>query len=79
VQQLWAERPGFKVAYDQLAGSGTPPGGGFPVIGAYVEFRNAIESGIEAIFNGTAAADAQQRAQSEATEAIERYNESIGA
>jgi sn-glycerol 3-phosphate transport system substrate-binding protein len=79
VQQLWAERPGFKVAYDQLAASGEPPGGGFPVIGAYVEFRNAIEAGIEAIFNGTSAADAQQRTQTEATEAIESYNESIGA
>jgi sn-glycerol 3-phosphate transport system substrate-binding protein len=79
VQQLWAERPGFKVAYDQLAGSGTPPGGGFPIVGDYVGFRNAIESGVEAIVNGTSAADAQRRTQADATEAIEDYNRRIGA
>jgi hypothetical protein len=79
VTALWAERPGFKVAYDQLAGSAEPPGGGFPVIGDYVGFRNAIEAGVEAILNGTPAAEAQQRAQSGATEAIENYNKRIGA
>jgi sn-glycerol 3-phosphate transport system substrate-binding protein len=79
VTQLWVDRPGFKVAYDQLAGSGEPPGGGFPIIGDYVGFRNAIESGVEAILNGTAATQAQERAQTEATEAIENYNERIGA
>jgi sn-glycerol 3-phosphate transport system substrate-binding protein len=79
VQQLWAERPGFKVAYDQMANAGTPPGGGFPIVGDYVGFRNAIEAGIESIVNGTSAADAQATAQAEATEAIENYNRRIGA
>jgi sn-glycerol 3-phosphate transport system substrate-binding protein len=78
VQDLWAQRPGFKVAYDQLAESDEPPGGGFPVIGDYVGFRNAIEAGVEAILNGTSAAQAQARAQTEATEVIENYNERIG-
>jgi sn-glycerol 3-phosphate transport system substrate-binding protein len=79
VQALWADRPGFKVAYDQLAASGRPPGGGFPVIGDYVGFRNAIEAGVEAILNGTPAAQAQQQAQSDATKAIQDYNKRIGA
>jgi sn-glycerol 3-phosphate transport system substrate-binding protein len=79
VLELWQQRPGFKVAYDQLAASAPPPGGGFPVIGDYVGFRNAIEAGVEAIFNGTSAADAQQRAQTEATAVIEAYNKRIGA
>jgi sn-glycerol 3-phosphate transport system substrate-binding protein len=79
VQDLWAQRPGFKVAYDQLNAAGTPPGGGFPIIGDYVGFRDAIEGGIEAILNGTDAATAQQNAQNAATAAIEDYNERIGA
>jgi sn-glycerol 3-phosphate transport system substrate-binding protein len=79
VQQLWVDRPGFKVAYDQIANSAPPPGGGFPVIGDYVGFRNAIEAGVEAIVNGTPATQAQQQAQTQATEAIENYNERIGA
>ena len=79
VEQLWQERPGFKVAYDQLNAAGTPPGGGFPIIGDYVGFRDAIEGGIEAILNGTDAATAQQNAQNDATAAIEDYNERIGA
>jgi sn-glycerol 3-phosphate transport system substrate-binding protein len=79
VQQLWAQRPGFKVAYDQLAAAGQPPGGGFPLIGDYVGFREAVGAGVEAIVNGTPASQAQQTAQSNATTAIENYNRRIGA
>ena len=79
VQELWAERPGFKVAYDQLATSVPPPGGGGPVIGAYVEFRDAIEKAIERILNGTDVPGAQTDAQSEATDAIVDYNDRVGA
>jgi sn-glycerol 3-phosphate transport system substrate-binding protein len=78
VQALWGQRPGFKVAYDQLQGSKTPPGGGGPVIGDYVGFRNAIEAGIESILAGTPAAQAQKQAQAAATKAIQDYNKRIG-
>ena len=39
VQKFWTERPGFKVAYDQLAASKLPVGGGGPLIGDYLGFR----------------------------------------
>lgn len=78
VQQLWATRPGFKVAYDQLAKAATPPGGGGPVIGDYVGVRNAIEAAIETIVNGGAAANAQRVANDTATKAIADYNKRIG-
>lgn len=78
VQQLWASKPGFKVAYDQLAKAATPPGGGGPVIGDYVGVRNAIEAAIETIVNGGAAANAQRVANDSATKAIADYNKRIG-
>ena len=79
VQSLWATRPGFKVAYDQLARAATPPGGGSPVIGDYVGVRNAIETAIETIVNGGSAANAQKVASAAADKAIADYNKRIGA
>jgi sn-glycerol 3-phosphate transport system substrate-binding protein len=79
LQALWTERPGFRVAFDQLADSVPPPGGGGPVIGDYVSYRNAIEKAIERIINGTPVAEAQADAQAEGTEAITDYNDRVGA
>jgi sn-glycerol 3-phosphate transport system substrate-binding protein len=79
VQALWQQRPGFKVAYDQLQSAKTPPGGGGPVIGDYGGFRSAIEAGIESILGGTPAAQAQKQAQDAATKAIQDYNKRVGA
>ena len=78
VQELWAERPGFQVAYEQLADDNLPPGGGGPVIGGYVEFRNAMEDAIEALVlrdadPATVAADLQEAAD----EAIAAYNDRV--
>lgn len=78
VQALWAAKPGFKVAYDQLAKAVPPPGGGGPVIGDYVGVRNAIEAAIETIVNGGSAANAQKIAVDAATKAIADYNKRIG-
>ncbi|MGE0309941.1 MAG: ABC transporter substrate-binding protein, partial [Acidimicrobiia bacterium] len=44
LSKLWAERPGFKVAFDQLAQAPRAPGGGSPVIGDYAGVRTAIEA-----------------------------------
>lgn len=78
VQALWAERPGFQVAFDQLADDGVPPGGGGPVIGAYVEFRNVLEDAIEAlVLDGADPQETLTQVQADANEAIASYNDRV--
>ncbi len=78
VQELWAERPGYQVAYEQLADDNLPPGGGGPVIGAYVEFRNAVEDAIEAlVLDGADPAETAATLQEEADAAIASYNDRV--
>jgi sn-glycerol 3-phosphate transport system substrate-binding protein len=79
VQKLWAERPGFKVAYDQLASSKPPVGGGGPLIGDYLGFRAALEASLESVVADGDVAKAQSKAQADATKAITDYNKRIGA
>ena len=79
VQKFWTERPGFKVAYDQLANAKAPKGGGGPLIGDYLGFRNVIESSIEAVLANGDVAKAQSKAQADATAVIKDYNKRIGA
>jgi sn-glycerol 3-phosphate transport system substrate-binding protein len=79
VQRFWTERPGFKIAYDQLATSKPPIGGGGPLIGDYLGFRNALEAALESVAGGGDAAGAQSKAQTDATKAIVDYNKRIGA
>ncbi len=75
VTQLWAERPGFRVAYDQLAASEGPAG---PVIGGYPEFREAVTQGLERIADGTDPLESLTQADAEATTAIQDYNRRVG-
>jgi sn-glycerol 3-phosphate transport system substrate-binding protein len=77
ITSLWEERPGFRVAYDQLDGP-PPPGGGGPVIGDHLGVREAIEQSLERLYSGTDPADAQAFAQAQANKAIEDYNRRIG-
>ena len=79
VQKFWTERPGFKIAYDQLAASKPPVGGGGPLIGDYLGFRNALEGALESVASGGDVTAAQNKAQSDATKAIVDYNRRIGA
>jgi sn-glycerol 3-phosphate transport system substrate-binding protein len=79
VQKFWSERPGFKIAYDQLAASKPPVGGGGPLIGDYLGFRAALESALESVVNDGDVAKAQSKAQADATKAIVDYNKRIGA
>ncbi len=78
LEELWAERPGFRVAFDQLAEAGPLPGGGGPVIGDHAGVREAIEQSLEALFAGASAADAQAQAVEQANQAIADYNRRIG-
>ena len=75
--QVWSERPGFRVAWDQLATDAAVPGGGGPVIGDYEGVRDAIEDGLEALFDGVDVATVQADMQSAADEAIADYNRRI--
>ena len=79
VQKFWTERPGFKVAFDQLAASKLPVGGGGPLIGDYLGFRAALESALESVVADGDVAKAQSKAQADATKAITDYNKRIGA
>ncbi|HEX4903624.1 MAG TPA: ABC transporter substrate-binding protein [Acidimicrobiales bacterium] len=77
VQQLWAERPGFEIAYRQVAESANEVGG--PVIGGYPGFRDAVEDGIERLVQqGADIAALLPDIDTAATEAIQDYNELVG-
>jgi sn-glycerol 3-phosphate transport system substrate-binding protein len=79
VQAFWTQRPGFKVAYDQLAASKVPVGGGSALIGDYLGFRAALEASLESVVADGDVAKAQSKAQTDATKAITDYNRRIGA
>jgi sn-glycerol 3-phosphate transport system substrate-binding protein len=76
VAALWEERPGFRVAYDQLT---TTEGTAGPVIGDYINFREAIIQGLERVADGTDPAQALTQADEAATRAIQDYNRRVGA
>ena len=78
LQELWAERPGFRVAFDQLAAAGPIAGGGGPVIGDFGGFREAIEQALESLYQGADPAVVAAEAQRQATDAIRAYNRRIG-
>ncbi|HEX6312340.1 MAG TPA: ABC transporter substrate-binding protein [Acidimicrobiia bacterium] len=80
VQQLYAENPQLQVPYDQLQAGGTGAAAVGPVIGDYAGVRNAVRDALTEMFaNGMAPKQALQRAQQDADDAIESYNERIGA
>lgn len=78
LQQVWAERPGFRVAYDQLVDAGALPTVGGPVIGDYLGVREAIESGLEALYAGDSVEAVQAEMQDAADAAIQDYNRRVG-
>jgi len=79
VQELWAEQPEYRTAYDQLAKGPTTPATTGPVIGAFPEVREAVRRGFEAMLVGDSSArEALAQAQRNADEAIRDYNERIG-
>lgn len=78
LQALWEQRPGFRVAFEQLAAAPAPPGGGSPVIGDYAGVRSAIELAMEQVMRGTPADEAVSGMQAAADRAIADYNRRIG-
>jgi sn-glycerol 3-phosphate transport system substrate-binding protein len=80
LQQLYAENPQLKVPYDQLQAGGTGAAAVGPVIGDYAGVREAVRNALTAMFaDGLSPKKALARAQREADDAIQEYNERIGA
>jgi len=79
VTELWAQRPAFKIGWDQLQQGPLDAATSGSLIGPYQEVRNAVTNGITSMLtDGTSPATALQRAQSEADDAITDYNSRIG-
>lgn len=78
LQALWRDRPGFRVAHDQLVAPGVIPGGAGPVIGDYAGVRDAIEDGLESLYAGADPVTVQTEMQAAADAAIDDYNRRIG-
>jgi sn-glycerol 3-phosphate transport system substrate-binding protein len=77
VADLWADKPEFRIAYDQLLDSGAAFGG--PVVGDYAGLRDAIVESLERlILQDVAPADALAGAKQQADRAIESYNQRTG-
>lgn len=75
VTQLWLDRPGFRVAYDQLQASTGPAG---PVLGGYPDFREAVTQGLERVADGSDPVESLALADQEATTAVRDYNRRVG-
>ncbi len=50
ITSVWAEKPGYKVAYDQLAGGTNNVATAGPLIGAYKDVRAAMKTALESLF-----------------------------
>ena len=77
VQELWSAQPGYRVAFDQLTGSGEPVAG--PVIGNHAQVReDAIVPALERMYlQGQDPAAALSQAQTEANAIIEDYTRRV--
>lgn len=73
---FWAERPQFRVAWEQVVAA-DPSAVAGPLIGDYPAVRDAIEDGLEALYAGEATADIQAAMQAAADDAIADYNDRI--
>lgn len=73
--EFWAQRPQFKVAWDQLVAPGA--GGVGPVIGDYPAVRDAIEDGLEALYAGASPSTVQAEMTEAADRAIADYNDRV--
>jgi sn-glycerol 3-phosphate transport system substrate-binding protein len=71
VTALWDERPGFRIAYDQLTESDSRGGA---VIGGYDQFREAVNRALERVADGADPEASLDQAVQDTTEAIEAYN-----
>lgn len=80
VQDLWAARPGYKVAYDQIAAGPNTLATAGPVIGAFPSVREIIVDAENSMFiDGASPKAALKAAKKKADAAIADYNQRIGA
>jgi sn-glycerol 3-phosphate transport system substrate-binding protein len=76
VQQLWADEPAFRVAYDQLLASEADFGG--PVVGDYAGVRDALVEALERmILQGASPEVVLAEAKQQADAVITAYNRSV--
>jgi sn-glycerol 3-phosphate transport system substrate-binding protein len=79
VQALWAQKPEYKVGFDQLQQGPLDDATSGPLIGPYQEVRDAVTNGLASMLAGKASVDqALERAQSDADKAIADYNRRVG-
>lgn len=75
VQNAWAQTPGYKVAYDAILDAPKTPATAGIVLGAYGQFRTAVETQLTKVITaGAAPGPAVTAAEQEANQAIEDYN-----
>jgi len=80
ITSLWAETPGFKIAYDQLVTGVNNSATAGPVIGDYQGVRDVIRDAENSMFTeGTTAKAALKAALKAANAKIESYNSRVGA
>ena len=80
IQQLWSEKPFFKVAYDQLVTGPNNVATAGPVIGPYQEIRDTVIDELTAMLTqGKSAKAAVKSAAAKGNSAIEEYNARVGA
>jgi ABC-type glycerol-3-phosphate transport system substrate-binding protein len=79
MQELWSSKPGYKVAYDQLATGANNEATAGPVIGDYLGVREAIKNALESFLVGSSDPDsAMASAVKKADAAIKAYNDRVG-
>ena len=77
--KLYADNPGFKVAYTQLLNGPQTPATAGPVLGPYDEVRTAIAAGESSmLINGVAPAKALSGAETASNQIISSYNTRLG-
>ncbi len=78
VQQLWADTPGYKVAYDQLLTGVDDTATQGPVIGAFQDVRDAVLAAEQEMFTqGKSPKAALKSAAKAANKAMQEYNSRV--
>jgi len=79
LQARWAQRPEFKVAYEQLASGPATPATAGPVFGPYSDARKLVVDQIQRVVTqGADPAEALTTAKSEVDKLIGEYNSRVG-
>jgi len=78
VQQAWASRPEYRVAYDQLVATPPGPAGAGPLLGPQRQVREIVAGAVAEVLNGADPADALADAAAEADDALADYARRTG-